>query len=266
MGLSFFRSLRCIFIRHLTLRWSREVGASFVAFAIGCTRGNRRKRDLCEEVLLLMTQNFTVLISRWQYARVCAMAGAQTFQPSHHRPLHWWPEFLRCTQGKLLRSMLGVLWWFLQSVLPCIVQILPQNSPLVHCIRAYERVRILTGMTCMTSSRMERLGTFIQNYEYWCSVRIFFIFEVLSLNFGPACSWQIRQRLRLFQAACNKPYSWRYSLQGNHKSWFHTPWWRFSAGGCRGIQADKFQERCPSGEFERLLLPSRFRYCFRWMK
>ncbi|KAF8214604.1 hypothetical protein K438DRAFT_1562992 [Mycena galopus ATCC 62051] len=57
----------------------------------------------------------------------------------------------------------------LKSVLPCIVQLLPRNSELVHCVRAYQQVRIMTGMHCMPSSRLERLGVFIQEYEKWCS-------------------------------------------------------------------------------------------------
>ncbi|KAJ7306665.1 hypothetical protein DFH08DRAFT_516164 [Mycena albidolilacea] len=56
-----------------------------------------------------------------------------------------------------------------KSVLPCIVQILPRNNPLVHCIRAAEQVRIMTGMTCMPVSRIDRLRTFIKAYEHWSS-------------------------------------------------------------------------------------------------
>ncbi|KAJ7076603.1 hypothetical protein C8R43DRAFT_1179843 [Mycena crocata] len=55
------------------------------------------------------------------------------------------------------------------SVLPCIVQIFPHNDPLVHCIRACQRLRIMTGMHCMPSQRLERLQQFIKDYEYWCS-------------------------------------------------------------------------------------------------
>ncbi|KAJ7895434.1 hypothetical protein B0H13DRAFT_2523871 [Mycena leptocephala] len=50
-----------------------------------------------------------------------------------------------------------------------IVKILPRNDALVHCIRAYEHLRIMTGMHCMPISRMQRLQIFIKDYEYWSS-------------------------------------------------------------------------------------------------
>ncbi|KAJ6455887.1 hypothetical protein C8R45DRAFT_1082424 [Mycena sanguinolenta] len=55
----------------------------------------------------------------------------------------------------------------LKCVLPCIVQLLPANVTLVHWIRAYECCRIMAGMECMPESRLQRLGTFIKDYEYW---------------------------------------------------------------------------------------------------
>ncbi|KAJ7874554.1 hypothetical protein B0H14DRAFT_3106742 [Mycena olivaceomarginata] len=56
------------------------------------------------------------------------------------------------------------------SVLPCIVQLLPPNDTLVHCIRAYERCRIMAGMHCMPEQRLRRLDVLIQDYEYWASL------------------------------------------------------------------------------------------------
>ncbi|KAJ7114378.1 hypothetical protein C8R44DRAFT_630272 [Mycena epipterygia] len=55
----------------------------------------------------------------------------------------------------------------LKCVLPCVVQLLPANDPFVHCIRAYERCRIMAGMRCMPETRLQRLDTFIQDYEHW---------------------------------------------------------------------------------------------------
>ncbi|KAJ7166717.1 hypothetical protein C8R46DRAFT_996401 [Mycena filopes] len=57
----------------------------------------------------------------------------------------------------------------LKSILPCIVQIFPRDSSLVHCIRAFECVRIMTGMCCMPLSRLKRLGEFIKDYESRCT-------------------------------------------------------------------------------------------------
>ncbi|KAJ7822282.1 hypothetical protein B0H14DRAFT_3089030 [Mycena olivaceomarginata] len=48
-------------------------------------------------------------------------------------------------------------------------QLFPAKNSLVHCIRAYERYRIMVGMNCMPESRLQRLDTFIEEYEYWCS-------------------------------------------------------------------------------------------------
>ncbi|KAJ7318563.1 hypothetical protein DFH08DRAFT_714586, partial [Mycena albidolilacea] len=57
----------------------------------------------------------------------------------------------------------------LKCVLPCIVQLFPLNNSLVHCIRAYERCRIMVGMHCMPERQLQRLEMFIQDYKYWCS-------------------------------------------------------------------------------------------------
>ncbi|KAJ6461166.1 hypothetical protein C8R47DRAFT_993682 [Mycena vitilis] len=51
----------------------------------------------------------------------------------------------------------------------CVVQLLPGNSALVHCIRAHLCLRMITGMDCMPVSRLERLKKFIFDYEYWSS-------------------------------------------------------------------------------------------------
>ncbi|KAF7314762.1 hypothetical protein MKEN_00950200 [Mycena kentingensis (nom. inval.)] len=57
----------------------------------------------------------------------------------------------------------------LKCILPCIVQLLPRNDPLVHCIRAFQRYRILVGMHCMPETRLRRLKAVIKEYKHWCS-------------------------------------------------------------------------------------------------
>lgn len=57
-----------------------------------------------------------------------------------------------------------------QCILPCIVQLLPRDSPLVHCIRAYSRYRTMVGMHCMSESRIQKLETYITDYKRWCTV------------------------------------------------------------------------------------------------
>ncbi|KII93190.1 hypothetical protein PLICRDRAFT_121618 [Plicaturopsis crispa FD-325 SS-3] len=58
----------------------------------------------------------------------------------------------------------------LKGILPCIVQLLPKNSPLVHCIRAYARYRMMVGMHCMSESRLKRLEGYLAAYEHWCTM------------------------------------------------------------------------------------------------
>jgi len=58
----------------------------------------------------------------------------------------------------------------LQCIVPCIVDFLPKNSALVHCIRAYLSYRILVGLTCMTQSRLEHLRIALQDYQKYCAV------------------------------------------------------------------------------------------------
>ncbi|KAF9034770.1 hypothetical protein BJ165DRAFT_1604623 [Panaeolus papilionaceus] len=56
----------------------------------------------------------------------------------------------------------------LKCILPCIVDFLPKNSVLVHCIRAYLRFRILVSLKCMTTSRLDQLKKAISVYEQHC--------------------------------------------------------------------------------------------------
>ncbi|KAJ7769544.1 hypothetical protein B0H14DRAFT_3116658 [Mycena olivaceomarginata] len=57
----------------------------------------------------------------------------------------------------------------LKCVLPCIVQLFPPDNVLVHCIRAFQRYRLMVGMYCMPERRLKRLDTMIEDYEYWSS-------------------------------------------------------------------------------------------------
>ncbi|KAJ7125922.1 hypothetical protein C8R44DRAFT_702274 [Mycena epipterygia] len=57
----------------------------------------------------------------------------------------------------------------LKCILPCIVQLFSNDNALVHCIRGYQRYRIMVGMHCMPEHRLQRLDTFIEDYEHWSS-------------------------------------------------------------------------------------------------
>ncbi|KAJ7455773.1 hypothetical protein FB451DRAFT_1515464 [Mycena latifolia] len=81
-----------------------------------------------------------------------------------------WPNLKHHNQVTTVHYTDGQSFYdILKCVLPCIVQLFPPNEPLVHCIRAYERYRIMVGMHCMPERRLQRLDVFIQDYEYWCS-------------------------------------------------------------------------------------------------
>ena len=57
-----------------------------------------------------------------------------------------------------------------KCILPCVVNFLPKNSVLVHCIRAYIVYRILVGLTCITESRLEHLRNALKDYQRYCAV------------------------------------------------------------------------------------------------
>ncbi|KAJ7145980.1 hypothetical protein C8R44DRAFT_826977 [Mycena epipterygia] len=82
------------------------------------------------------------------------------------RDLARWPGLKHFNQVTTVHFTDGQSFYdILKSVLPCIVDIFPQNDTLLHCIRAYQRVRIMTGMHCMPFSRLERLGVFIKGHR-----------------------------------------------------------------------------------------------------
>ncbi|KAJ7797350.1 hypothetical protein B0H14DRAFT_3093169 [Mycena olivaceomarginata] len=81
-----------------------------------------------------------------------------------------WPDLKHFNQVTTVHFTDGQSFYdILKCVLPCIVQLFPAKNSLVHWIRAYERYRIMVGMNCMPESRLQRLDTFIEEYEHWCS-------------------------------------------------------------------------------------------------
>ncbi|KAJ6493758.1 hypothetical protein DFH09DRAFT_1337978 [Mycena vulgaris] len=112
------------------------------------------------------------------------IGGKGTFA-QNMREFSRWPGLKHFNQVTTIHFTDGQTFYdILKSVLPCIVQIFPRNSVLVHCIRAYQRLRMMTGMHCMPSRRLERLQKLIKDYEYWCSVSlILHIVDTHHLNF-----------------------------------------------------------------------------------
>ncbi|KZT29211.1 hypothetical protein NEOLEDRAFT_1086238 [Neolentinus lepideus HHB14362 ss-1] len=56
----------------------------------------------------------------------------------------------------------------LKCIVYCIVHLLPAKAPLIHCIRAYVKFRLMVGLRCMSESRLKALERFIHDYEKTC--------------------------------------------------------------------------------------------------
>jgi hypothetical protein len=72
-------------------------------------------------------------------------------------------------------------------MLPPLCNILGEDNPLVHCIRAYQQYCIMVSMKVMTTDRLERLRHYMLTYEHYCKVKYFYIKEVPVLNVRTAC-------------------------------------------------------------------------------
>ncbi|KAF8582039.1 hypothetical protein K439DRAFT_1647685 [Ramaria rubella] len=57
----------------------------------------------------------------------------------------------------------------LKCILPCIVQLHPADSPMIHCIRAYACFCIFAGFHVITEQQIERMKGHLKTYEYSCS-------------------------------------------------------------------------------------------------
>ncbi|KAF7331235.1 hypothetical protein MKEN_00000400 [Mycena kentingensis (nom. inval.)] len=174
------------------LRTSKTMKAVIKRVSRQTTKGARE--DILKEYGLHNTQHFL-----WGF-RFSDPYAAYSYDTLHSDDLgkwrdHLWEPLLDAIEGldlsgQLARNMRHFPRWpnlkhfnkvttvhftdgqsyydILKCILPCIVQLLPKNDPLVHCIRAYQRYRVMVGMHCMPESRRERLKTFIADYEYWC--------------------------------------------------------------------------------------------------
>ncbi|KAJ7591788.1 hypothetical protein C8J56DRAFT_1003241 [Mycena floridula] len=57
----------------------------------------------------------------------------------------------------------------LKCCLPCLVDVLPKNEPMLFCIRAYQKYRMMIGLSCHSSSRLDLLEhKLIPDYERRC--------------------------------------------------------------------------------------------------
>jgi hypothetical protein len=81
---------------------------------------------------------------------------------------------------------------------------MPPNDPLVHCICAYQRYRIMIGFSCMTEAHLKQIQTHIRDYERYCEVQLM----SLSRDYAPntdiqtaACQTEIWEALLISKAA-----------------------------------------------------------------
>ncbi|KAJ7587250.1 hypothetical protein C8J56DRAFT_891122 [Mycena floridula] len=57
----------------------------------------------------------------------------------------------------------------LKCCLPCLVDVLSKNEPMLFCIRAYQKYRMMIGLSCHSSSRLDLLERkLIPDYERRC--------------------------------------------------------------------------------------------------
>ncbi|KAJ7060849.1 hypothetical protein C8F01DRAFT_1369721 [Mycena amicta] len=75
--------------------------------------------------------------------------------------------------GLLTKNIANVPRWpglkhFENCILPCIVQLLPTNSPWIHLIRAHLRYRMIMGLHCITNEQIVRKEKYAAEYEKWC--------------------------------------------------------------------------------------------------
>ncbi|KIJ51954.1 hypothetical protein M422DRAFT_243526 [Sphaerobolus stellatus SS14] len=56
----------------------------------------------------------------------------------------------------------------LKCIIPCIVQLLPSNASLVHCIRFCTILRSIAGLRVVTSDQIDAYKKFLIKYEKWC--------------------------------------------------------------------------------------------------
>ncbi|KAJ7220258.1 hypothetical protein GGX14DRAFT_515671 [Mycena pura] len=56
-----------------------------------------------------------------------------------------------------------------KSLLPCIAQLLPRDSPWVHIIRAHQRFRMIMGLHCVTDDQIARKEKYQAEYERWAT-------------------------------------------------------------------------------------------------
>ncbi|KAJ7430758.1 hypothetical protein B0H11DRAFT_2390246, partial [Mycena galericulata] len=55
-----------------------------------------------------------------------------------------------------------------KCILPCVVQLLPKNSPFVHAIRAHLLTRMMMGLHCISEEQIKRKDDYQEEYGKYC--------------------------------------------------------------------------------------------------
>ncbi|KAJ7645259.1 hypothetical protein DFH06DRAFT_1426092, partial [Mycena polygramma] len=55
-----------------------------------------------------------------------------------------------------------------KCILPCVVQLLPKDSPFIHAIRAHLLTRMMMGLHCISEDQIKRKDTYQQEYGKQC--------------------------------------------------------------------------------------------------
>ncbi|KAJ7760324.1 hypothetical protein B0H14DRAFT_3511124 [Mycena olivaceomarginata] len=82
----------------------------------------------------------------------------------------------------------------LKLIVPCLVHLLPRNSPLIHALRALQQFRMLVGLHCNTESRLKLMDRFVKDYEMACRGVEGKNFDFLKQHYTQHASGDIREK------------------------------------------------------------------------
>ncbi|GJE89869.1 hypothetical protein PsYK624_059800 [Phanerochaete sordida] len=57
----------------------------------------------------------------------------------------------------------------LRCLLPCLVELMPRNSALIHCLRAYAKFRVLIGLKCVSEDSIKLIEAALADYEKYAT-------------------------------------------------------------------------------------------------
>ena len=191
MGFSVLWSLLSIFIQHITFRWSWEMEK---AYMVTCSQGfggqkEPRKIDVKVSLSVLLTDIHHPISSGWNFSMRKFPTWNNLKHFNHISTISFtdgqsFYDILKvnCTSSFVQSSV--ILLCCIQCILLCIMQLLSQNLPLIHCIWAYQCYQIMIELQCMTDWHLKYLEGLIKDYKRYCSVCVRIVFS--SAPFHPS--------------------------------------------------------------------------------